>query len=195
LENKQKKTTKKDTIEKMDTIAVRPYHVPIKVKEEKGKPRHIEDRTSHSNTVLVFDTETTVDELQNLTFGSYQIWTNGQKEAEGLFHSEDLSTEKVDMIRQYAESHGFSVFARQEFVDTVFLPRVYEEGAMCMSYNLPFDLSRLAIHAADSKRQKGGFSLAVSNPPRSAPHINEAIEQQELVHQLHDHEQAEEGPE
>jgi len=41
--------------------------------------------------MFVFDTETTVDETQRLTFGSYRFIVGGRCLKEALFYADDLS--------------------------------------------------------------------------------------------------------
>jgi hypothetical protein len=52
------------------------------------------------------------------------------------------------------------LLTRQEFVERVFYRSAFEVGAQIVGFNLPFDLSRLAIGQASARRSmKGGFTL------------------------------------
>jgi hypothetical protein len=42
---------------------------------------------------------------------------------------------------------------RAQFVRQVFIPEVYDLGTLCVGFNLPFDLSRLAVRWAPGRRQ------------------------------------------
>ena len=55
--------------------------------------------------------------------------------------------------------------SRKEFVERVFYPHVYQARAKCIGFNLPFDLSRLAISYGKARKFAGGFSLKLSANP------------------------------
>ena len=58
---------------------------------------------------------------------------------------------------------------RAEFVDEVFYQSAHAVGAQIVGFNLPFDLSRLAIrHASARRAMKGGFSLTLAE---DRPHV------------------------
>jgi len=57
-----------------------------------------------------------------------------------------------------------------EYIDKVFYPEVYFNQVLCIGYNLPFDLSRIARRVGNSRKaNKGGFTFTLSdkkwNPP------------------------------
>ena len=116
----------------------------------------------NKSIVLVFDTETTIDEYQNLLFGSCGIWVNGRPTKFYLFHADDLNESDIAVITGYAAQKGYEVLSRKEFVEKVFYPKVYRERAQCIGFNLPFDLSRLAIKYTRSRRYRSGFSLKLA---------------------------------
>src|ERR1700727_4056376 len=65
---------------------------------------------------------------------------------------------------------------RAEFVDEVFYQSGQSVGAQIVGFNLPFDLSRLAIrHASARRSMKGGFSLTLSEnwPPVAVKHLSQ----------------------
>lgn len=146
------------------TAAVRCFPVPVRqVKLRKGKPSGWR-RLPLGARVLVFDTETTTDSYQNLTFGTFQVheFVAGEYRLvhEGLFVGEILSGEQRRVVDQYAASHGLIVFSRADFVRMVFYPEVYGRGTLCVGFNLPFDLSRLAVRwGAGRGRWADGFAL------------------------------------
>ena len=99
--------------------------------------------------VLVFGTETTPDESQQLRFGTYQLLRKGELREKGLFYDKVTSPE-LETLRSEARKHGcaepLSVF---DFVHKRFLPTAFKAGGLVVGFNLPFDLSRLAMrHAA-----------------------------------------------
>lgn len=113
--------------------------------------------------VLVFDTETTTDFTQRLLFGVFRNYVHGELFEEGLFLGDNVDKEQTDIARAYAESHGLPVYTRTEFVENIFYPEVYVQGALCVGFNLPFDLSRIAVQANPAKgKHRRGFRFKLS---------------------------------
>ena len=136
---------------------------------------------------LIFDTETTIDATQALLFGSYRYvrisWQDNTPTLstveEGLIYADELPAENAErfaVLRDYqashpaaldpAYSHGLQValkfYSRREFLREMFYPAVYESRALVAGFNLPFDLSRLAVDWSPARKTfAGGFSLAV----------------------------------
>lgn len=129
---------------------------------------------------LVVDCETTTDERQTLTFGFYRFCrreTDGNYICleEGIFHADTLERTNLDvgpLLRQYTELHpaetpqGYPIrlrlLSRGEFMEQVFWPAVIGAGAVVVSFNLPFDLSRLAVDCRAARRRGEGWSLVMS---------------------------------
>lgn len=127
---------------------------------------------NHSKSlVLVFDTETTNDEYQNLKFGSCSIHVNGKLDKIVLFYSEDLKGNEIDILKGYAGKHQYTLMSRNNFLEKIFFPYVYKARAQLVGFNLPFDLSRLAIHFGEtrtldeSRKPDNGISLKLSEKP------------------------------
>ena len=116
----------------------------------------------NSSTVLVFDTETTPDQYQNLLFGSCGIWVNKTLQKFYLFYGEFLKKGQISKIHAYARRCNFEVLSKRDFIEKVFYPYVYQVRAKCVGFNLPFDLSRLAISFGKARKFHGGFSLKLS---------------------------------
>jgi hypothetical protein len=115
--------------------------------------------------ILVFDTETTVDQYQNLLFGSFQILEQGVLQIQGMFYG-GLSKKELEVLGQYARNHDILLMPVKEFVDRVFLPEIYHNRTVCIGFNLPFDLSRLAISFGEGRgKNRGAFSLRLSEKP------------------------------
>ena len=132
---------------------------------------------------IVIDTETTVDATQRLLFGSYRFLDlcSGERPVgscldEGLFYGDDLpdrDPEAFAVVRQYAAEQTTDVdpprrprplklLSRREFVDGPFWQAAYKGGALVVGFNLPFDLSRLAVGCSPARGQfKGGFSFVL----------------------------------
>ena len=166
--------------------------IPTIAKTAPSKPRA---RAKHgiqtAGPVLVFDTETTIDAAQALTFGSWRFGTytpGGTLRIleEGLFHADDLADTDPDGYAQltgYTASHSADIdrnapganpvlglIRREEFATVLF--RAIQAGAIIVNFNKPFDLSRIAIAAGAARgRRYGGFSLRVWDNEYSRPRI------------------------
>ncbi len=99
--------------------------------------------------LLVFDTETMTDESQRLRFGTYQLWEKGRLEEKGLFFDK-VTPAELNTLRAEAPKHRCAEpLSVSDFVHKIFLPVAFKAGGLVVGFNLPFDLSRLAIgHAA-----------------------------------------------
>lgn len=116
--------------------------------------------------VLVFDTETTADRLQNLQFGCFRLYEENRLLLEGLILSDTLTEIETSKIKAYANTNKIPVASRQEFIEKVFLPEVYELGTLCVGFNLPFDLSRIAQRAGvGRKKHKNSFTFFLTENP------------------------------
>ena len=111
--------------------------------------------------VLAFDTETTTGFEQRLLFGVFRIHEHGTLLEEGIFFGDGVSEAERSLIGAYADLHDLPVYTREEFVD-FFYEEVYVLGTLCVGFNLPFDLSRIAIRAGSGRgenRRKFRFKL------------------------------------
>src|SRR5271166_1909552 len=82
------------------------------------------------------------------------------------------------MADEEASSDGVRIrlLTRTEFVNEVFYGSAYAVGAQIVGFNLPFDLSRIAIrHASARRNMRGGFSLTLSEdwPPVAVKHLSQ----------------------
>jgi hypothetical protein len=114
--------------------------------------------------VLIFDTETTTDASQRLRFGSFQ-WRRGSKlERQGLFYGSDLSKREQATLANYGAAHGLELMTVAEFTENIFYKLAYEFHGTIIGFNLPFDISRLAIRHSTARRRpmRGGFSFQLS---------------------------------
>lgn len=154
---------------KNETILIRTY---TKRKDDKKKALKNTKQFKDYNLILIFDCETTNDQFQNLKFGAYRIYQDKELMHEGLFQeSENLSNKERTTIARYASANKLTLHEKENFIHEVFYNYVYDLKALCIGFNLPFDLSRIAINTPDArKRNKGGFSLQLSNR-KNLPHI------------------------
>ena len=157
---------------KMTKTAVRAYTQKLEKPKEKWSFKDFKTPLRHPK-VLVFDTETTDDQYQNLKFGSFQIYHNGNFQYNGLFYNPEAldKTEKKN-LDAYSRKHDIEQYTLDEFVDKVFYPEVFELKTLCIGFNLPFDLSRLAKRYGDSRgKNRGGFTFTLSDDPFKPPII------------------------
>jgi DNA-binding phage protein len=154
-------------------IAVRGYAVPVRDEDEKP---HAKSGTGKrkllprpSRETLIFDCETTSDYAQSLRFGTYQCRKSGVLVESGIFYESDnpsaLSPTDLAVLRRYATKHGLTFRTRQSFVEDIFYRYAYAYGALVVGFNLPFDISRLAISigTAHARDMRGGFTYKLSN--------------------------------
>ena len=125
--------------------------------------------------VLVLDTETTTDALQGLNFGVYQfceIATDGKYRCleEGIFYADDLASDQQAVLRTYVRERNdtraknelkLRLYERRVFVEKVMYVAI-QAGAAIVAFNLPFDLSRLAVEYRVARGAGGrGWSFVV----------------------------------
>jgi hypothetical protein len=121
--------------------------------------------------VLIFDCETTTDSGQQLNFGSFQycsldpITLRLELIQEGLFYDDELMQRNPGgyaVLVSYAKEHGLPLISRRLFVERVFWLCAYKARAWAVGFNLPFDLSRLAVAFGEARdRYRGGHSLVL----------------------------------
>lgn len=143
------------------SIAVRAYVPLLNVKNPSvGRPA-----PEPSDWVLIFDTETTTDSSQRLRFGSFQ-WRRGDRsERLGLFYSPaGLSKKEREVITKYASERQLELMTVADFIENIFFKLAFELRATIVGFNLPFDISRLAIAHNSARRRpmRGGFSFQLS---------------------------------
>ena len=157
-------------------LAVRAYAEPVAnsrgsrtPRQPKHAPRNAKRRWRRPRMLLVFDTETAIDVGQALLFGCVRVYRITKAGAhlveESLFHADDLAERDgpgYGRLASYAEQHGLPLRSRREFVDDILWPVGYVARAWIVGFNLPFDLSRLAIDWTPRKQAGSrGFSLAL----------------------------------
>ena len=121
---------------------------------------------------LIFDTETTVHPGQALRFGTYQFRNGEVLDEAGIFYDPDgVSADELATLKRYADANGFRLRTRDEFADQVFYARAWTLRATIAGFNLPFDLSRIAIRYGSAKSpidsksgtMHGAFTFRLSN--------------------------------
>ena len=125
----------------------------------------------------MIDCETTIDERQALTIGAYRYCRleNGVYTCveEGLLIADDLvdDSKSISILESYRTDHvaetpdGFpreiKLLSRSEFIKRVFWPAVLGSKALVVGFNLPFDLTRLALDCRKARRRNEGWSLVM----------------------------------
>lgn len=125
--------------------------------------------------VLALDTETTTDALQQLNFGVYQfceITTENSYRCleEGIFYADELRSHQQNVLRNYVRDENskkakdelkLRLYDRNVFVEKVMYTAV-QAGAAIVAFNLPFDLSRLAVEYRVAREAGGrGWSFVI----------------------------------
>ena len=132
-----------------------------------------------SEYTLVVDTETTVDERQDLRSGAWQFRKGVDLVESGIFYEPALlSTREQQTLQMFATRKGLRLITKAQFVDAVFYGMAYDLRAAIVGFNLPFDISRLAIRhgPARGKTMAGGFTFQLSSdkwkPRVQIKHLN-----------------------
>ena len=166
-------------------IYLRAHTVQLQKEPRKVNP-HGEQVKKWPAYVLVFDCESRLSEDQELTFGSWRFCELRGDEYicvdEGFFHDEGLTTQEFEEVRNFVQHRKpettdgsgtrLHFYPRSKFVKEV-LGLSIQAKAMIVGFNLPFDLSRLALDWESA--ENGGWSLILSqwrNPETSQVQAN-----------------------
>ncbi len=169
------------------SVAVRAYvckpeaHSGMEEAAAKKPPR--KKVNTPSEWVVAFDTETTTDAAQKLRFGSYQVRKGDELIQSGVFYDPaTLRTGEQKALREYVTKNQLNMLTVKEFVEDVFYGVGYALRATIVGFNLPFDISRLAIDHSTAraspwnKVMRGGFSFKLSeneeNPRVQIKHVS-----------------------
>lgn len=140
-----------------------------------------QNRATPSGWVLIFDCETTVTPDQRLRFGAYQLRYRGKLVERGIFYEDsglepgELATLSAFMCAEQPGPDGEKLFvrSREQFVHEVLYRRAFLIGAEIVGFNLPYDLSRLAIRHVNSRGgMKGGFTFILADDETHPPNIS-----------------------
>jgi len=143
-------------------IAIRGYTKEVNKKE---KPNfQIKEELLEHKRLLIFDTETTDDSFQNLKFGSFIIIDNEKEILKAIFYSpENIPHNEENILKQYCLQNNIPLLITKEFIENILYPELLEVQTLCIGFNLPFDLSRLAIHFGEGRyAHKDRFSVKLS---------------------------------
>jgi hypothetical protein len=115
----------------------------------------------------VFDCETSIDASQRLRFGFFQLRRGERLETEGIFFDgKALTAAEESLLRNCTQEHRLKLLTVAQFRKQIFLRYGYELHATIVGFNLPFDLSRIAVgHGPARREMRGGFSLDMTGDP------------------------------
>jgi hypothetical protein len=114
-----------------------------------------------SEWTLVFDCETTIDAVQRLRLGFFQVRRAEALDREGIFY-DPIAITRAELVRlqTYADCHKLELLPVSDFRTFVFLKYGYVRQATVVGFNLPFDISRVAVaHGSARRAMRGGFSF------------------------------------
>jgi hypothetical protein len=127
---------------------------------------------------LIFDTETTLDPAQKLNFGAFRrcklVDSKYVCVAEGIFHRDDVSEPELKLLHRHKSNPPtlasveyfpaqteLSLTSRSLFINKVFWNSI-KKGELIISFNSPFDLSRLAVWSHQGEKGSD-WSLALAS--------------------------------
>jgi hypothetical protein len=124
--------------------------------------------------VLVFDTETTIDARQRVRVLFYQLRISGRLDEEGAaYDAGALKPREIATLRAYCLARGLpEPITLDGFREEVFLGKGYDCGAEIVGFNLPFDLSRIAMDASAARvtkhrrKMRDAFTFKLSSNSR-----------------------------
>lgn len=148
-----------------EIAAIRAYTVPVsKKKKNSGDLETSDISVPVFDRILVFDTETRTDLYQNMTFGYFTIYDNKRVDISGIFFDPNIVTSKEKKILdEFSKTDSVELWTLDEFRE-LFLKEVFDLQTLCVGFNLPFDISRIALDVTEGKKGNlGAFSFIMSN--------------------------------
>ena len=112
----------------------------------------------------MFDCETTTDATQRLRIGFFQIRRKETLHQEGVFYDPAaLTADEKALLGAYAQSQGLTLITVDAFRSKISLKYGYTRCGTVVGFDLPFDLSRIAVdHGPARRSMRGGFSFQLS---------------------------------
>jgi hypothetical protein len=148
----------------MTTAYIRP-HLEKEDKKEKSN-RQYKTKRHTSPYLFIFDTETTTDIKQNLKVGCFAVFENitKAKEFQFFYHPAHCTKEELGVLENYCAEHNIKLCTHEQFIRKYFYHYLLFKRALCVGFNLPFDLARVAIDCSFAKgnRYHNGFSFSFS---------------------------------
>jgi hypothetical protein len=146
-----------------EIAAIRAYTVPKEEKLGIKRPEFAHKTIPDFNRMMILDTETTTDSRQNLKFGYFMVIYYGKLDHNGLFYDPLIVKGKeFQILEQFSKRNKIKLYTLEQFRE-IFLKETFDLQSLCIGFNLPFDLTRIAIKSTNSRfKRKGGFSLLFS---------------------------------
>lgn len=148
-------------------IAVRAFNTLKNKKESKGygpnNPKQYE--APSYERILSFDCETRESAEQALTFGSFVIMRGDVIDKLGLFYNPiEITEDEFKILQEYCNNDPtLKLYDLKTFIETVFYLTIHKEEVPCIGFNLPFDISRLAMDYGYARGWlRGGFTFTLS---------------------------------
>jgi len=128
-----------------------------------GKKSTVAALDTPSPWTLVFDTETTTDPSQAVRIGFYQVRKSGNLNRVGVFYDRETVTgSDLEAVQSYGARHGLEVIELADF-RRLFIRVGFKWCGTIVGFNLPFDISRIAMGAGEARRSmRGGFRFTLS---------------------------------
>jgi hypothetical protein len=145
-----------------------PFRTPIAIRVYTERPERDplgsqarSQETPPSKWTLVFDSETTVDAVQQLRFGFFQVREGERLHREGVFFdATTLTSAEERLLRRHAKEKKLELIPVEKFRTEVFLKYGYVRRGTIVAFNHPFDISRIALaHGSARAEMRGGFSF------------------------------------
>ncbi len=125
--------------------------------------------------LLLLNCATGRDEGRSSRFGTYivcQLKDGGYQPTEtGIFPAKSNSKQERKVIERFAKDSQYRVLSEQQFTEEVFLPQL-RQGVIIAGFEMPFQLSRIAVKVNASKKNSRAFSLYFKLSKRSDGRID-----------------------
>jgi hypothetical protein len=155
-------------------IYVRAHTVQLE-KKQRGNTRQ-DNQAKWPDSALVFDCESRITADQTLTFGFWRFCELRDDAyvciEEGIVHGDSLSPKEFDLLRKYVRDtkpdtgdegcDRLGFYSRSKFIEEVFGMAI-QARALIAGFNLPFDLSRIALDW--NPAENGGWTLIMKQWP------------------------------
>ncbi|SHO47632.1 DNA-directed DNA polymerase B [Nitrosotalea sinensis] len=145
-----------------EIAAIRAYTIP-KQEPDTKQPKFFHKTIQNFIRMMILDCEATTDFYHNLKFGYFKVIFHGKLDYHGIFYDPlFVKGKEFNVLKQFSDENKIKIYTLEQF-RKIFLKETFDLQTLCIGFNLPFDLSRIAIKSSNSKfKRKGGFSLLFS---------------------------------
>jgi hypothetical protein len=135
----------------------RAHTVPLEFEKQDRADR----RSKQPQEALIFHSVSTADEKQELVFGAYTCakLNDGKFTVNeiGLFHR-DGNPDELRVLKRFVNGSAFELGTVEKFRRKVFL-KYLKAGALILGYDMPFQISRIAVKWNKSFKRRRAFSF------------------------------------